>query len=366
MTKKINATRRKRIRNKRNKRKSNKIKRKKSYRIKRVNKYTKNKYKKKQEGGTNLIRGYKYTNPNKMPDENMMFITGDQNARPSAQHLRDFNDMINRNYQDSWGKVKVYMLFSFLGAGIIFHPIIVISEEGAEGINLSNRAWQLVEEENGLYLITQDTVSELQEFSEKYNIKAMVYIGYFVKLSSVREPHETEFINYLKGNDDTDLDPVVNGEYYSLVDNNCQTYCQNALAKLKQMEGMVPTRFVSAPYRWGFLSGDTKMVDLDLTQLHAPVRRAVVSPFMASVNSTSSSLGSGPAITEESTWEKVRHGGRAYYFNTATKAFTTKTPEEGFYIISDETDKEDFENEYETAENMDRGDLQPTTSEELK
>jgi hypothetical protein len=261
------------------------------------------------------------------------------------------------------------MFFCFFGRGIIFHPIIVISDEGDQGINLNNSAWQLGEDEEGLSSTIKTTVSGLQAYSEKYNIKAMVYIGYFVKLSSVREPHETEFINYLDGKDDTDLDPAVNGEYYSLVDNNCQTYCQNALAKLKQMEGMVPTKFVSAPYRWGFLSGDTKMVDLDLTQLYAPVRRATVIPFMASVNSTSSSLGSGPAITEESTWEKVTHEGRAYYFNTVTNAFTLKAPEEGFRWISDEKDKEDkedFENKYEIAEKMDRGDLQPIASEDLR
>ena len=207
MTKKINATRRKRIRNKRNKRKSNKIKRKKSYRIKRVNKY-----KKKQEGGTNLIRG-NLANPYKIPDENMMFITGDKKdgyIKLTDSHFSDFNNMIDQNHPDSQGFVKVYMIFTFFFDGVIFHPIIGISRD----INENNKTYQMREEgREGKAFCKEMLAKQVQEeslFRIILNIRAMVYIGYFV------DDGQPQFESYLKGEvDDPDLEPAINDEYYS-------------------------------------------------------------------------------------------------------------------------------------------------------
>ena len=273
-------------------RKKKKHTRKKKKLKKKTQKKLKKKTQKKMKGGTSLARNMWGLNPFAIPEVNIFHVHHKTFGHTNLEfsQIGQFANKVSDNYPNSDGKVKIYLLLSFIGGGLIFHPIIAIS--GKHGIHYRDNTFQLLsDEDDGKAYISVQEILELCEDSS-INIRSLVYIGYFnetgvkhhnteahkllLQLDEYAERGTSQYVQ----NDHFD-------EYYSLRDNNCQTFVKKILSDLQDLldKGI----FVSPFYRKQWPSGnELHMVDIDITQLNKNFRGALNLPI-ASLGSVSES-----------------------------------------------------------------------------
>lgn len=289
----------------------------------------------------------------------------DELARTFEKEFTKFNNIININYSDSINKVKVYLIFTYFFKDNIFHPILAISDTDTGIIDQENDCYQLLgqlkktaqpqnsirSKKSKIKAVIEkmkckkihDYNTQMENLQTNLTIKAFVYIGYFtpsfhhnnsksssnIRTKPILTRTQRLFKNSIyQSNNKTDnhnisssasvkkfIEHIEKGKFnndnYSLKNNNCQTFCKNALDYLKKITSN--NEFFSPTYTFG-KDKILHMVDIRLIQSHKAIRTAIdkinstlllASDVGASIKSSKKSLKPKP-ISEEITDIKAK------------------------------------------------------------
>jgi len=264
-----------------------------------------------------------------IPSENIYHVHEEEKAHIELDevHVREFSEQISTKHPTSKGHIKVYLLLSFLGnragPGAIFHPVIAFSS--FEDIKWGDKTYQLMGDQDDVAYIKELSLGdevrtksfmrwdedeggeEVLVSAGSLNIRSLAYIGYFTQKVGELELLQ-QIISYAKAG--YNYSPGAHfDEYYSLRDNNCQTFVKRILSDLKILRNS--GEFVSPFYRNNrsmvppFATEELQMVDITVTQFSKKVRylgeggRKLVN-ISQSVSSVSSSSVSGAEVEAES------------------------------------------------------------------